>query len=73
MSGGEVGVGLTGYAGAGVNAEFDAAITLDRVALDLELGAAIGLGVGLDLSIDIDPKEVIADLGDNIDPRNWFD
>lgn len=73
VSGGEVGVGLTGYAGAGVNAEFDAAITLDRVALDLELGAAIGLGVGLDLSIDIDPKEVIADLGDNIDPRNWFD
>lgn len=56
-----------------MNAEFDAAITLDRVALDLELGAAIGLGVGLDLSIDIDPKEVIADLGDNIDPRNWFD
>lgn len=64
-------VGVTGYAGAGIKAEADVSFSADKVAVDVDLGVALGVGAGVKFSVDINPREVIEDIGDLFDFGWW--
>ncbi|WP_407319010.1 hypothetical protein UQW22_01165 [Isoptericola halotolerans] len=56
--------GVTGYAGVGVTANADVNVGLDSVAVDLELGAALGIGAGFDVSFDWSPADTVDAITD---------
>ncbi len=56
--------GVTGevYAGIGVKAEAELAVTAEEVSLSLDLGVALGVGAGVSFDVSFSPKECWEDL-----------
>jgi len=59
IPGAQYGVGVTGYAGIGVQAHAEMEVTADSVKIDLDLGAALGIGFGVKFDVEIKPKEIV--------------
>lgn len=67
---GEFGVsGVTGkvgaevYAGIGGHAKIDVQANYNHIKADIDVGAAIGVGGGVKFAVDVEPKQVINDVG----------
>lgn len=54
--------GVTGYAGIGAHFNADAAITPEKISLELGAGAALGFGGGANLSLEIDTLKIANDI-----------
>ena len=66
VAGANVGGSVTGYAGAGVVANADVAVTKDDVHFSIDLGIAYGLGVGAGLDVSFSPRDVLGGFGIHI-------
>ncbi|CAD5992894.1 WXG100 family type VII secretion target [Agreia sp. COWG] len=67
VAGVDLGGSVTGYAGAGVVANADAALTYDDVHLSLDFGVAYGLGLGGGLDVSFSPKDALKSAGIDFD------
>lgn len=64
LSGVEAGVQARAYAGLTVHADVSGELSLDKVKVQVDAGAAIGIGGGLAFDVEVRPMEVIDDTVD---------
>ncbi len=56
-------VGAEVYAGIGGHAKVDVQANFNHIKADVDIGAAVGVGAGVKFSVEIEPKQIINDVG----------
>lgn len=56
-------VGGEVYAGIGGHANVDAVFSAEKVKVNVDVGAAVGVGAGVKFGVDVQPKELMDDVG----------
>ena len=70
VSGIEAGGRATAYAGVDLHAYVEASFSADSIKAEVDVGAALGIGGGVSFDVEIDPGELVDEVGDEAE-RLW--